>query len=83
MIIMRMKKRMMKKPLIRLTIDVSKLDINKFIWDDDYILNQYGWNKAVNDKDKVIESLELWGSIAYLGVIPSSLIIKTDFNYSN
>ena len=72
-----------EKPLIRLTIDVSKLDISKFIWDDDYILNKYGWNKAETDIDKIIESLDIWGSIAYLDVIPPSLIVKTDFDYSN
>ncbi len=71
------------KPLVRLWIDVSKLDINKFIWDDDYILNKYGWNKALDKLDKVIESLELWGSIAYLDNIPSNLIVKYDFDYSN
>jgi len=72
-----------EKPLVRLTVDVSKLDINKFIWDDDYILNRYGWNKAETNLDKIIESLDLWGSIAYLGTIPPNLIINSDFNYSN
>ncbi len=71
------------KPLVRLWIDVSKLDINKFTWDDDYILNKYGWNKAVDKFDKVIESLDLWRSIVYLDNIPNSLIIKYDFDYSN
>ena len=52
---------------------MSKLDINKFYLDDDYILNQYGWNKAVNDEDKVIES-GIMGFYCVLGVIPSSLI---------
>ena len=65
------------------TVDVSKLDINKFTWDDDYILNKYGWNKAVDKFDKVIESLDLWRSIVYLDNIPNSLIIKYDFDYSN
>lgn len=72
-----------EKPIIRLTIDVSKLDIDKFIWDDDYILNNYGYNKATTDEDKIIESLDIWGSIAYLGNIPSDLIINTDFDYFN
>lgn len=72
-----------EKPLIRLTIDATKLDINKFIWDDDYILNRYGWNKAETDIDKIIESLDIWKSIAYLGTIPPDLIINYDFNYSN
>jgi len=72
-----------EKPLIRLTIDVTKLDMSKFIWDDDYILNKYGWNKAETDIDKIIESLDIWGSIAYLGAIPPSLIVTSDFDYSN
>lgn len=72
-----------EKPIIRLTIDVSKLDTNKFIWDDDYILNKYGWNKAESNIDKIIESLDIWGSIAYLGIIPPNLIINSDFDYSN
>lgn len=71
------------KPIVRLTIDVSQLDANKFIWDDDYILNKYGWNKAETHMDKIIESLEIWGSVAYLGTIPPNLIIKSDFEYYN
>jgi hypothetical protein len=71
-----------QKPIIRLTIDVSKLDLNKLIWDDDYILNRYKWNKAKTKPDKIIESLDIWGSIAYLDIIPPNLIVKTDFNYS-
>jgi hypothetical protein len=72
-----------EKPIVRLTIDISKLDINKFIWDDDYILNRYGWNKAETNIDKIIESLDIWGSIAYLGTIPPNLIVNSDFEYSN
>ena len=72
-----------EKPIVRLTIDVSKLDTNKFIWDDDYILNKYGYNKAESNIDKIIESLDIWGSIAYLGTIPPNLIINSDFDYSN
>jgi hypothetical protein len=72
-----------EKPLVRLTIDITSLDFNKFIWDDDYILNKYGWNKAKTDIDKIKESLDIWGSIAYLGTIPPELIIKEDFDYSN
>lgn len=71
------------KPIVRLWIDVSKLDLNKLTWDDDYILNKYDWNKATTDIEKIIESLDVWGSIAYLDVIPKSAIIKYDFNYLN
>lgn len=71
------------KPLIRLTIDVSKLDMNKIIWDDDYILNKYGWNKAITNNDKIKESLEIWSSICYLGAILPDLIINSDFDYYN
>ena len=31
---------------------------------------------------KIIESLEIWGSVAYLGIIPTTLIINSDFDYS-
>jgi len=71
------------KPLVRLWIDVTKLDLNKLTWDDDYILNKYGWNKATTDKEKVIESLDIWGSVAYLDTIPKNIIVKYDFDYSN
>lgn len=71
-----------EKPLVRLTIDVSKLE-NKFTWDDDYILNKYGWNKTQSDEDKIIESLDIWGSISYLGNISPNLIVKQDFDYYN
>lgn len=72
-----------EKPLVRLTIDATKLDLNKFTWDDDYILNKYGWNKAVEKQDKIIESLELWRSVAYLDNIPKEYIVGHDFNYEN
>ena len=71
-----------ERPVVRLTIDITKLDLNKFTWDDDYILNKYGYNKAEDNVDKIIESLEIWGSVAYLGVIPTDLIINSDFDYS-
>ena len=70
-----------QKPIVRLTIDVSKLDIEKFIWDDDYILNRYKWNKAKAHADKIIESLDVWGSIAYSAIIPPNVIVKVDFDY--
>lgn len=69
------------KPVVRLMVDVTALDVTKFIWDDDYILNKYNWNKAVKNDDKIIESLEIWGTIAYLGVIPKTNISGYDFNY--
>lgn len=72
-----------KKPLVRLWIDISKLDINKFIWDDDYILNKYGWNKAITNEEKIIESLDIWGSICYLGIVSKENIVKYDFEYFN
>ncbi len=71
-----------EKPLVRLTIDVTKLDVDKFTWDDDYIKNVYGWNKANTDTEKIIESLELWRSVAYLENIPPNLIVKYDFDYN-
>jgi len=71
------------KPIVRLWIDVTKLDLDKLTWDDDYILNRYGWNKAKTDKEKIIESLDIWGSVAYLGTIPSKFIVKYDFDYKN
>jgi len=70
-----------EKPVIRLKIDVSKLDGSKFTWDDDYIQNQYGWNKAESDIDKVIESLDIWGTIVYTSTIPASAIVGYDFDY--
>ena len=71
------------KPIVRLWIDVTKLDLDKLTWDDDYILNKYGWNKAETNSEKIIESLDIWGSVAYLGIISKNLIVKYDFDYSN
>lgn len=71
------------KPLVRLWIDVSKLDLSKLTWDDDYILNKYDWNKATTDSEKIIESLDTWGSVAYLDQIPKEFITKYDFDYLN
>jgi hypothetical protein len=71
------------KPIVRLWIDVTKLDLDKLIWDDDYILNKYGWNKSETDTEKIIESLDIWGSVAYLGIIPKNLIVNYDFDYLN
>ena len=72
-----------EKPIVRLKINVSMLNPNGFTWDDDYILNKYGWNKAELDIDKIVESLDLWRSIAYLGNIPKEAIIGYDFDYGN
>ena len=71
------------KPITRLWIDISTLDFSKFIWDDDYILNKYDWNKAETDNDKIIESLDIWGSIAYKDKIDKRNIFKYDFEYQN
>lgn len=70
-----------QKPLVRLTIDISRLEPTKFMWDDDYILNKYGWNKAKAKEDKIIESLDIWRAIAYLDKIDKSLIVSKDFKY--
>ena len=70
-----------EKPIIRLWIDIDELNYDNFAPDDDYILNKYGWNKAVDYKSKIIESLDIWGSIAYLGIIPNDVIFKYDFEY--
>ena len=72
-----------EKPIVRLKIDITILNPNNFTWDDDYILNKYGWNKAETDVDKIVESLELWRSIAYLGNIPKEAILGYDFDYGN
>lgn len=69
------------KPIVRLWIDVTGLDAVKFTWDDDYILNKYGWNKANTDEERLIESLDIWGSIVYMDTIPPGLIVKHDFDY--
>jgi len=70
-----------EKPIVRLTIDVSSLDIKLFDVDDDYKLNLYKWNKSENHEDKLTESLDLWGSVSYKGQIPVHLIKNIDFNY--
>jgi len=70
-----------EKPIVRLTVDVTQLNPNKITWDDDYIMNQYKWNKANTDEDKIIESIDIWGTISYKGLIPPKLIINEDFDY--
>ena len=70
-----------EKPIVRLTIDVTNLNYDLFDVDDDYKMNLYGWNKAGNDEDKIIESLDLWKSISYKGIISPKLIKNIDFNY--
>ena len=70
-----------EKPIVRLTIDVTQLNTNKITWDDDYIMNQYKWNKSNTDEDKIIESIDIWGTISYKGLIPPELIINEDFDY--
>jgi len=69
------------RPIIRLTIDVSNLDFNLFFPDDDYILDRYKWNKATTFDEQLIESLDIWGSIAYRGIIPADNIADEDFDY--
>jgi len=70
-----------EKPIVRLTIDVTQLNPDKITWDDDYIMNQYKWNKVNTDEDKIIESIDIWGTISYKGLIPPELIINEDFDY--
>lgn len=70
-------------PIVRLKIDITKLDYNKFTWDDDYALNAYGWNKAISVEDKIIESLSIWGSIVYTSIIIPDYIVSHDYNYSH
>jgi len=72
-----------EKPIVRLTIDVTQLNPNKITWDDDYIMNQYKWNKANTDEDKIIESIDIWGAIAYEGIISPEHIINYDFDYQS
>lgn len=72
-----------EKPIVRLTIDVTKLDADKLIYDDDYILNKYGWNKATTKEEQIIESLNIWGSVAYLDIIKPEYIVKHDYKYSS
>jgi hypothetical protein len=70
-----------EKPIVRLTVDVTQLNPNKITWDDDYIMNQYKWNKSNTDEDKIIESIDIWGTISYKGLIQPELIINEDFDY--
>lgn len=71
------------KPIVRLKIKITNLNINKFTYDDDYSENRYNWNKAISNIDKIVESLYIWGSIAYTDKIPKENIIGYDFNYGN
>lgn len=68
-------------PIVRLWIDVSNLNFRKFALDDDYVLNKYDWNKAKSDKEKLIESLKLWGSLSYEDTISPNIIKKYDYEY--
>jgi len=70
------------RPIIRLKIDVSKLDRDLFVPDDDYLENRYGWNKAKTHEEQIEESLYIWGSVAYKGIIEPKYIIDKDFDYS-
>jgi hypothetical protein len=70
-----------EKPIIRLKIDVSNLDPNKFVCDDDYIRNSSNYNKATTDSDAIIESMTIWGSVAYTGNIDVSLIVDQSYDY--
>ena len=70
-----------KKPIVRLWIDITKLNPDKLIWDDDYAEDKFNDNKAETHEEKVIESLYIWGSIAYLDIIPPSHIVKYDYAY--
>lgn len=69
------------KPIVRLTISLKGLNENNFYPDDDYLENRYNWNKAKTFEKQKEESLEIWGSIAYKGIIPLKNIINVDFNY--
>jgi hypothetical protein len=70
-----------EKPIVRLKIDISKLNMDNFTYDDDYILNSYGWNKAKTKEEQIIESLDLWGTIVYLDKIPANLIVDYSFDF--
>lgn len=69
------------KPIVRLWIDISNLNLKKFALDDDYVLNKYDWNEAESDKEKLIESLKLWGSLSYEDTISPNIIKKYDYEY--
>jgi len=70
-----------EKPIIKLTIDISKLDEELFYPDDDYLKNSYNYNKAKSFDEQLIESLEIWGSISYRGIIDPKYIVSYDFKY--
>ena len=70
-----------EKPIVKLKIDVSELDHNKYVWDDDYILNKYNYNKATTKIDKIVESLKIWQAIVYLGRIDKSFIVEYNYDY--
>ncbi len=38
-------------------------------------------NNDESDEDKIIESIDIWGTISYKGLIPPELIINEDFDY--
>jgi hypothetical protein len=69
------------RPIVRLKIDISQLDKELFVPDDDYLENRYGWNKAITPEEQLEESLDIWGSIAYKGIIDPKFIIDKDFDY--
>jgi hypothetical protein len=69
------------RPIVRLKIDISQLDKDLFVPDDDYLENRYGWNKGKTHEEKLEESLNIWGSIAYKGIIEPKYIIDKDFDY--
>jgi len=70
-----------EKPIVKLLIDVTELDYNKFTWDDDYILNKYNYNKAITKIDKIVESLDIWYAIVYLDIIDKRFIKSHNFDY--
>ena len=70
-------------PIVRLKIDVSKLNLNDMYYDDDYKMNSYGWNKAKTHKEKIIECIDMWGALCYLNIIPKEYIINYDYDYNN
>ncbi len=69
------------RPIVRLKIEISKLNKDLFVPDDDYLENIYGWNKAKTHEEQLEESLNIWGSISYKGIIDTKFIIDKDFDY--
>ena len=61
--------------------EISKLNKDLFVPDDDYLENIYGWNKAKTHEEQLEESLNIWGSISYKGIIDTKFIIDKDFDY--